>query len=199
MATVEFLRTSWCGPWIIAALCVLVLIPMMPDKAEATAVEYAVFLALIIVICITPIVDRGESWDVLGKQLQNAAQAAQDANTSGEQHKEASRLAKTIGAAEGMMGLLTSCDDTCIDTDNVGKGFADVDELRNALQRVIGTASLLKARALAGGGTCNPDGVIRPTEQCDPLATPTGCPITTERSFCNDECECQVSTFSPLR
>ena len=141
--------------------------------------------------------------DVIGnersKQLQTAAQAAQDANTAGEQHEDASRLAKTIGAAEGMMGLLTFCDDTRIDTDNVGKGFTDVDELRNVLQPVIGTAALLKARALAGAGTCNTDGVIQSTEQCDPLATPTGCPITTERSFCNDECECQVSTFSPLR
>jgi len=83
--------------------------------------------------------------DVIGnersKQLQTAAQAAQDANTAGEQHEDASRLAKTIGAAEGMMGLLTSSDDKCIDTDSVGKGFTDVNELRNARQRVIGTAA----------------------------------------------------------
>ena len=53
MKMMQFLKTHWFGPWLVAALCVLVLTPAVPQKAEATTVEYAVMLALIIVVCIT--------------------------------------------------------------------------------------------------------------------------------------------------
>ncbi len=31
-------------------------------------------------------------------------------------------------------------------------------------------------------------------EQCDPLAVPTGCPVTTIPTFCSEECLCEFST-----
>ena len=187
MWTMKFLKSHRFGPWLVAALCVLVLTPAVPQKAEATAVEYAVMLALIIVVCITDVSAlgiNGEAWGAIGGQFQTAAGGAELANTEGNWPKEISRLSKTIGAAEAMMGLTSSCD-------NCG-------ELRNKLQQIIGTASLLKSRAIGDVASCNPNGVIQGNEQCDPLAEPTGCPVNTVQAlFCNDECECQAIPTPP--
>jgi len=181
MKMMQFLKSHWLGPWLVAALCVLVLTPAVPQKADATAVEYAVMLALIIVVCVTAVSPLGinsEAWGAIGGQFQTAAGGAELANTEGDWPKEISRLSKTIGAAEAMMGLTSSCD--------------DCGELRNNLQQIIGTASLLKSRAIGVVASCNPNGVIEGNEQCDPIAVPTGCPTsTTQFLFCNDECQCQ--------
>ncbi len=154
----------------------------MPQKAAATAVEYAVMLALIIVVCITDVSaselpQNGAALNAITGQFQVAANAAALANSAGDRAKEISRLSKTIGMAEALMGMTSSCN-TC-------------DELRTHLQQVIGLAALLKSQAL-GVGACSPNGVIQGNEQCDPLAVPTGCPVLTVPSFCNDECQCET-------
>ncbi len=179
MKIARVLKSSWFGPWLVAALCVLLLTFTTPRKAEATAVEYAVMLALIIVVCITAITDRSSQneWSVVGKQLTAAATDAAAANSAGDQTKEASRLSKTIGAAKAMMGITTSCD--------------NCDEVRTDLQQIIGLAELLRSRARGVVSACNPDGVIDPNEQCDPLAVPTGCPVLTFPTFCSDQCLCE--------
>ena len=174
MKIAKVMKGSWFGPWVVAALCALLLTYASPRKAEATAVEYAVMLALIIVVCITadvpPSKSTSESWSVVGNQLITAANGAADANSAGDQSREISRLSKAIGAADALMGMTSSCD--------------DCNQASSDLQEIIGLAGLLKARAL-GVAAC-PEG----SEQCDPLAVPTGCPIAIVPTFCNDECMC---------
>jgi Flp pilus assembly pilin Flp len=96
----------------VAALCVLLLTFTTPRKAEATAVEYAVMLALIIVVCITSVTERSSQneWGVVGGHLIAAAGDAAEANSMGDRTKEISRLSKAIGAAKALMGITTSCD-----------------------------------------------------------------------------------------
>jgi len=181
MEITKILKTSWFGPWLVAAVCVLVLTPAMPQKAAATAVEYAVMLALIIVVCITDVSaselhQNGAALNAITGQFQAAANGAAVANSAGDRAKEISRLSKVIGLASALMGMTSSCD-ACVD-------------LRSDLQQIIGLAAVLKSQAL-GVGACSPDGVIQGNEQCDPLAVPTGCPVLTVPSFCNDECQCE--------
>ena len=179
MKIARVLKTSWFGPWLVAALCVLLLTFTTGRKAEATAVEYAVMLALIIVVCVTAITEKSSQneWTVVGNHLIAAGGDAEEANSVGDRTKEISRLSKAIGAAKALMGITSSCD--------------DCDEVRTDLQEIIGLAELLKSRALGEVSACTPDGVIEPGEQCDPLAVPTGCPVTTFPTFCSDQCLCE--------
>lgn len=176
MKIAKVLKGSRLGQWMVAVLCALLLTCTSPRKAEATAVEYAVMLALIIVVCITAM--ESPAWSPVGDQLKAAANAAQDANSKGNQPKEIAGLSKTIGLAKAMMGITSSCDDCAT--------------VREELQTIIGTASALKAEALNVVGACNPNGVIQGNEQCDPLIMPNGgCPISIEETFCSDECLCE--------
>ena len=102
--------------------------------------------------------------------------------SEGDRAKEIGSLSQAIGAAEAVMGMTSSCN-TC-------------DELRTVLQQVIGRAAILKSQALGVTGACDPDGVIRGGEQCDPLAVPTGCQVLTVSSFCSDERQCEPT---PIR
>jgi hypothetical protein len=72
----------------------------------------------------------------------------------------------------------------------------DCGDLRDNIQQVIDLAAGLRARALHN--TCTPDGIVGSSEQCDPLAQPSGCPVLTLPSFCNDDCECQVVPTEPV-
>lgn len=155
---------------------VLLLISSLPQKALATAVEYAVMLALIIVVTITAITQQGNGSNVVLRHLQSAVESAQFANGNGDQRMEFTNLSRAIGAAKALMGMTSSCDD-CGDA-------------RAALQGIIGLAAERRASVFGASAGCNPNGVIDPGEQCDPLANPTGCPITTFPLFCNDLCQC---------
>ena len=179
MKIAKVLKTSWFGLWLVAALCVMLLTFTTPRKAVATSVEYPIMLALIIVVCITATTDVSSqnNWSVVGGHLIAAGGDAEEANSVGDRTKEISNLGKAIGTAEALMGITTSCD--------------NCDEVRTDLQEIIGLAGLLKSRALGVVSACNPDGVIEPGEQCDPLAVPTGCPATTFESFCSDQCLCE--------
>ncbi len=176
MKIAKVLKGSRLGPWVVAVLCALLLTYTSPRKAEATAVEYAVMLALIIVVCITAI--ESPAWTPVGDHLKAAAKAARDANSAVNQPKEIAGLSKTIGLAKAMMGITSSCDDCAT--------------VREELQTIIGTASALKTEALNVVGACKPNGIIQGNEQCDPLVMPNGgCPITTEGTFCTDQCLCE--------
>lgn len=178
--TIKLLKGSWFGPLLISVLCVSVLILGIPVKAPATALEYAVMLALISILIPDVQVSNkpwAGAWGVVSSQLQMAANGAADANTQGDQIMEISRLSKAIGAAEALMGMTSSCD--------------DCQELRSDLQQIIGLASFLKSKALGVVSGCHPNGKIQKSEECDPLAVPTGCPTNaTVEFFCNDECQC---------
>jgi len=178
MRTIELLKRCCLGRCLVIALCVLVLIAASPQPAPAaTLAEYGLLLALIAVVCIGAIFETPQGNTVL-TQLQAAVTGAAQANSQGDRPHELSRLSKAIGAAEALVGITSACD-TC-------------DGLRSGLQQIIGTLSTFKADTIGATGTCHPNGVVQPHEQCDPLAVPTGCPISTVLTFCSDECLCQV-------
>ena len=161
-------------------LCIALSILPVP-KASAVSVEYAVMLALIIVATI----DLAESHlpqgsQVVINQLQTAVEGAQAANMVGNRVAELSRLSKAIGATEALMGMTSDCD--------------ECGDLRNVLQQIIGHAALQKTSVVGASGTCQPNGIIGPNEQCDPLAASTGCPVNTiEPTYCSDECRCELA------
>jgi|SRR5215469_1845556 len=176
------------GPWLAAVLCALLLTYTSPRKAEATAVEYAVMLALIIVVCITAITESpgtNHAYTVVGDQLKAAVKAAQDANSGADTPKEIAALSEAIGSANAMMAIASSCDD----------GVADCTTLQNDLRVIIGEASGLKRRALNLPSICNADGVIERGEACDPNAG--GCPDSVlidgnlVPTVCSDQCLCE--------
>jgi len=116
---------------------------------------------------------------VVVNQLKTAAEGAQAANMVGNRVAELSRLSKAIGATEALLGMTSDCD--------------ECGDLKDVLQQIIGQAALLKTAAVGASGTCQPNGIIGPAEQCDPLAASTGCPVNTiELTYCSDECRCEV-------
>jgi hypothetical protein len=113
---------------------------------------------------------------VLFRQLQTALEGARAANIVGNPTAELSRLGKAIGASEALLGMTSACD-AC-------------GRLEDTLQQVIGHLALLKANLVGVSSTCNPNGIVQPNEQCDPLAIPSGCPAAA--TFCSDECRCEA-------
>jgi hypothetical protein len=161
-------------------LCIALSILPVP-KASAVSVEYAVMLALIIVATIDLAEsDLPQGSQIVIKQLQTAAEGARAANMVGNRGAELSRLSKAIGATEALIGMTSACD--------------ECGDLKDVLQQIIGQAALLKTRAVGASGTCQPNGIIGPNEQCDPLAIATGCPVNTiEPTYCSDECRCELA------
>jgi hypothetical protein len=153
------------------------LLLLAPLKVLAGLTEYAIILALIAIIAIAALILPPGSKEVID-QLHSSIVAAQAANSSGIQRRELSSLSKAIGTAQALMGMTASCD-AC-------------GEVRTDLQAIIGLATKLRARLLKPSGGCNPDGVIESGEICDPLASPTGCPITSIPTFCDDTCDCEA-------
>jgi len=170
-------RANKASRVLVTALLSAMLVLPVPQKAYATAIEYTLVVALIAFaadIAFARSLPDGSS--VLFGQLEVAVEGARTANMADNRIVELSRLSKAIGAAEALLGMTSACD--------------DCDELRGVLQEVIGDAAALKASAAGTSGTCHPNGVLEPNEQCDPRATPTGCPVTTELTYCSDECRC---------
>ena len=173
--TMNPLRMSLTG-----FLCIALSILPVP-KASAVSVEYPVLLALIIVVVVTSTQsDLPQGSQVVINQLQTAAEGARAANMVGNRVAELSRLSKAIGATEALMGMTSDCD--------------ECGDLKDVLQQIIGQAALLKTRAVGASGSCQPNGIIGPNEQCDPLAASTGCPVNTiEPTYCSDECRCELA------
>jgi hypothetical protein len=162
-------------------LCIaLSILPV--TNASAVSVEYPILFALILVAALTaadPQTDLPPASQVVVNQLKTAAEGAQAANMVGNRVAELSRLSKAIGATEALLGMTSDCD--------------ECGDLKDVLQQIIGQAALLKTAAVGASGTCQPNGIIGPAEQCDPLAASTGCPVNTiELTYCSDECRCEV-------
>jgi hypothetical protein len=168
---------------VVALLSAALVLPPIPQKASATAIEYAVMLALIIVVATLPATaELPDGSRILIGQLQAAVEGARDADMVDNRVAVANRLSKAIGLAEGLMGMTSTCD--------------DCDELRGTLQQIIGQAAALKTAAVGASGTCHPNGVLQSNEECDPLI-PNACPLSgTVATYCSDECVCEVP-FSP--
>lgn len=163
-------------------LCIALSILPVP-KASAVSVEYPILFALILVAALSAAdiqSDLPPASQVIVNQLQTAAEGARAANMVGNRAAELSRLSKAIGATEALMGMTSDCD--------------ECGDLRDVLQQIIGQAALLKTAAVGASGTCQPNGIIGPNEQCDPLAASTGCPVNTiELTYCSDECRCALA------
>ncbi len=159
----------------------LVLVLLAPFKALAGLTEYALILALIAILVVVAPLQLPLGSEPVLNELQSSFQAAQNANSTANTRRELSSLGKGIGLAEALMGMSASCD--------------GCSELRTDVQAIIGLASKLRARLLTGG-TCNPNGVIGPGESCDPLADPTGCPVSSIPTFCDDQCFCEAIVTS---
>jgi hypothetical protein len=168
---------KWVQPLFVGVVSAsLVLVPV--PRASAGLVEYAIIIPLISILLLA-VDGRGDlppGSQVLIVQLEESVDGARAANLVQNRTLELSRLSKAIGAAEALLGMTTACD--------------DCDELRGLLQEVIGDAAALKTAAVGASGTCHPNGVLEPNEQCDPRAIPPGCPVTTELTYCSDECRC---------
>jgi len=175
--TMKPLRTLLGG-----LLCIALVVAPVP-RASALSIDYAIVLALILlaVIDLTDAQsDLPQGSQVVINQLKTAAEGARAANMVGNRAAELSRLSKAIGATEALMGMTSDCD--------------ECGDLRDVLQQIIGHAALLKASVVGASGTCQPNGIIGPTEQCDPLAIQTGCPVNTiEPTYCSDECRCELA------
>ena len=167
---------------LTGVLCIALSIFPVP-KASAVSVEYPILFALILVAALTATdaqSDLPPASQVIVHQLQAAAEGARAANMVGNRLAELSRLSKAIGATEALMGMTSNCD--------------ECGDLRDTLQQIIGQASLMRTSLVGASGTCQPNGIIGPNEQCDPLAASTGCPVNTvELTYCSDECRCELA------
>jgi hypothetical protein len=174
-------------PRLLASASVFVLTLLIAGKALAVSMaEYALLLALIAIslaISVTvPTTSDGHGLHAAVTHLQAYAETAALAHLNGKRGKESAGLGKVISAAKSMEKVTSTC--------------RAYDELTPRLEQIQNVATQLKAQATHS--KCKPDGVIGEHEQCDPLAQPTGCPILTLPSFCNDECACAPVPTQPV-
>jgi hypothetical protein len=151
---------------VAGVLCVALTATPVSKASAARLAEYPLLLVLILLAASDMLeqTDVPQGSEVVVTQLQAAAEGAQAANIDGNRAVEVSPLSKAIGSAEALMGMTTTC--------------ANSGDIRTTLQQVIGLAALLKTDAVGASASCQPNGVIGPNEQCDPLAAPTRCPET---------------------
>ncbi len=177
MSFISILKRYSIFRWLVGALCAVLLVSTMPKQAAAQDIaEYALLAAFISLILVSTVVGTG-GFNNAKLRLADSADAAAQANREGDRPKEIGKLGKVNGAAHAMLGMTSSCDDTC-------------DEVRGDLQDVVGITAVLKARAVGHSSDCVVNGVVGFNEECDPMAVPTGCGFRT--SFCDDECQCQI-------
>ena len=174
--TIKPLRSLFIG-----FLCAALLFLPVPKASAASMVEYALLLVAVLLLAASAQdADLPPGSQVVINQLDLSVVGARAANLVGNRAAELSRLSKAIGAAEALMGMTSAC--------------GECGDLRNTLQQIIGHAALLKTSAVGASGTCQPNGIIGPNEQCDPLAKPTGCPVnTTALTYCSDDCLCELA------
>jgi Flp pilus assembly pilin Flp len=153
---------------------------LLPLKALAGLTEYALILALIAIIAIAALkLNLPLGSQLVIDQLTTSIEGARAANIVGNSTAELTRLSKAAGAAQALMGMTAAC--------------SDCGDFRATLQQIIGQIALLKTSIAGASGTCNPNGIVQPNEQCDPLAINTGCPTNaTLPLYCSDECTCEI-------
>lgn len=169
---------SFCRPLLVAVMCTALTVLPVQKASAATLVDYGFLLFLIaLALDVSPQADLPPGSGIVVHQLQTAAERAYAAHIIGDRTAEVSRLSKAIGAAEALTGMTSTCG-------NCG-------DLASTLQQTIGVAALLKTNAVGSSASCQPNGVIGPHEQCDPLAVPTGCLVDgVTLNYCSDECRC---------
>jgi hypothetical protein len=173
---------SWIARSLAAILCAGLIATSFPRRAQADIIEYSLLLTIILTV-VAGAIPAGvppQPWQIHGLQLQDAVNAAQQANSAGERSKEIGRLGKANGIASAMLSeATTSCNPACGD-------------VTQNLQAIIGYVGFLQSLAIGTvTASCNPDGVVEPGEECDPLAVPTGCASSTVPTFCDTECLCE--------
>ena len=169
------------GRWLVGGASVLALTLIVTGKAiAASMVEYALLLVAVLLLAATvqSSPPPNEGFVNVLSHLQAASEGAAQAHLNGDRHGELAGLAKTTGAVHALLGMTASCDD-CGDVRS---------DLQQISQIVLGLKDSLRAAA-----SCNPDGVVSANEQCDPLADPTGCPIRTFPTFCDENCQCATA------
>ncbi len=169
------------GPWVVGGASTVALTVIVVGKAiAASMVEYALLLVAVLLLAATVQTSppRQEGFVKVLDQLQAASEGAARAHLNGDRHAELAGLAKTTGAVHALLGMTGSCED-CGDLRT---------DLQQISQIVLGLKDALRAAA-----SCNPDGVVSTNEQCDPLADPTGCPIRTFPTFCDENCQCATA------
>lgn len=172
---------------VVGVLCAALTTLPISKVSAASLVDYQLLLFAILLLAASDVLEQTEvpqGSEVVVTQLQAAAKGAQAANIVGNRAVEVSRLSKAIGSAEALMGMTAACT-------NCG-------DFRSTLQQVIGLAALLKTNAVGASASCQPNGVIGPNEQCDPLAVPTGCPVNgVTVTYCSEECRCASLPTTP--
>jgi len=166
---------------LVALLCAALIALPIPRASAVSLAEYPLLLTLILILAdevqsagVTP------GSKVVIDQLVLAVEGARAAAIVGNSTAELSRLSKAAGAAQAILGMTASCSD-CTDA-------------RATLQQIIGRLALFRTSIVGASGSCNPNGIVQPNEQCDPLAPTTGCPTNTiELTYCSDECICEVA------
>jgi hypothetical protein len=167
---VKVRKGRWLKPMVVGFSAVVVWL-LIAGKAAADLIEFVGVISLIVLAITTQRPTQGQSWVIVGTQLLNAVEDAQSADSQGNTIDEVAALSKAIGAADAMTGMISSCD-TCGD-------------VRADLQRIIHLAGILKLKAEGIPLTCTPDGVLEPTEECDPLIEPDGCSAGTFVGLCD--------------
>jgi hypothetical protein len=166
-------------PRLLIVLTGISLVVLAVPKAFADLIEYALVVALIALAATVGLnANLPTSSGVVIDQLETSIQGAQAAHLSDDPAAELSRLSKTAGAAQALIGMTSAC--------------SNCSELQDTLQQITGQVALLKTEVVGVSRTCHPNGVIQPNEQCDPLVTPFGgCPVGTAVTYCSDECRCE--------
>jgi hypothetical protein len=185
LKTIALLRESWFGPLLIGFVLIVLVVPTAPYEAIAGKDDDELgggALAALLLLGSGAVAGFGAQHtgaQMVFDQLQAAVEGARLAESEGIHPKEIGQLGKAIGAAEALMGMTSSCGGAC-------------DDVRSTFQNIIGILARVKSKLLGISRSCQPNGVIQPNEQCDPLAAPTGCPTSaTAFLFCTDECQCQ--------
>jgi hypothetical protein len=184
----RLLRQPWFGPLLVALLVVGLLVPTMPYEATSQTDDDDDDMSGGALAVLLLAVGGAVAGEVYGPnrlaaqrafdQLSTAAAGAIVAESGRDRPQELSRVSQAIGAAEALMGMTPSCD-TC-------------DDVKSSLQHVVGILARAKSKLTGHTTSCQPNGIIQPKEQCDPLAVPTGCSTSsTPALFCNAECQCK--------
>ncbi len=168
------LQGSWTKRILAGTVFIFLLVPI---KAIAGLIEYALVLGLIVIALWEVLPQPGHG--VVLQHLKTTIETAQNAHASGNTREELGSLNQALGAEKALMGMTAGCD-----------GCGD---LQTTLQEIIGLTAQLRSAVLASR-TCHPNGVVAAKEQCDPLANPTGCPTASGPMFCDDECLCEAIT-----
>jgi hypothetical protein len=186
----QLLRQPWFGPLLVGLLLIGLLVPTMPYEATSQTDDDDDDMSggalAVLLLAVGGAVGKEEVYGAnrlaaqsAFDQLSTAAAGAIIAESGRDRPQELSQVSRAIGAAEALIGMTPSCGETC-------------DDVKSSLQHVVGILARAKSKLTGPPKSCQPNGIVQPREQCDPLAVPTGCSTSsTPVLFCNAECQCR--------